>query len=260
MKPNDLLHRLGEFVAIAILGLYPLVGAGPAFSGVPFVTDDPDTPEKGHFEINLGSQLTHSRGDTSGTAVGAEVNYGLLDQLELHVFAPLAFDSSRDTGTHFGAGDVELGVKYRFIEADDYGWRPAVALAPTISLPSGSSSHGLGTGRAHGTLPIWVSEEIKQWTVFGGGGYAVNPGPGNKNFWFSGIAVTREITPELTVGGEIIYNSPADIGGNTSVGFNLGGVYNLSDRDHLLFSAGRNFIHASENNLYSVFVGWQLTF
>jgi len=133
-------------------------------------------------------------------------------------------------------------------------------VAPTINLPSGASSHGLGTGRLHGSLPIWISEGLKQWTVFGGGGYAINPGPGHKDFWFSGIAITREMTPELTVGGEIIYNSPADIGGNTSVGFNLGGVYNLSDRDHLLFSAGRNFIHASEHNLYSVFVGWQLTF
>ena len=133
-------------------------------------------------------------------------------------------------------------------------------MAPTINLPSGASSHGLGTGRLHGSLPIWISEELKQWAVFGGGGYAINPGPGRKNFWFSGIAVTREMTPELAIGGEIIYNSPANIGGNTSVGFNLGGVYNLSDRDHLLFSAGRNLIHASENNLYSVFVGWQLTF
>jgi len=260
MKPRDLLFRLREFLLIAVFGLFPLVGAGPATAGVPFVTDDPGTPEKGHFEIDLTGQLTHSRGDTRGNAASAEVDYGLLDQFELHAVVPLAFDSSRDTGTHFGPGDIELGVKYRFIDADENGWRPAVAVAPTINLPSGASSHGLGTGRLHGSLPIWISEALKEWTVFGGGGYAVNPGPGHKNFWFSGIAVTREMTPEFTIGGEIIYRSPAAIGGNTSVGFNLGGVYNLSDRDHLLFSAGRNFIHASENNLYSVFVGWQLTF
>ena len=252
--------RLGAVLMLSAIGLSPCFTATRASAGVPFVTDDPDTPEKGHFEINLAGQFTHSRGETAGNAASAEVNYGLIDQVEIHALIPLAFNSSQESGTHFGPGDIELGIKYRFIDADDYGWRPAVAIAPALSLPSGSASKGLGTGRVHGTIPLWISEELKEWTVFGGGGYAINPGPDSKNFWFSGIGVTREMTPELTLGGEIIYNSPTEKGGNTSVGFNLGAIYNLSDRDHLLFSAGRNFIHASQNNLYSMYVGWQLTF
>jgi hypothetical protein len=66
-----------------------------------------------------------------------ELNYGASDNLELHFLAGLAFDRQSPSGARFGSGDVELGVKYRFIEADEAGWRPDVAFAPALDLTAG---------------------------------------------------------------------------------------------------------------------------
>jgi len=242
----------------------PLVGlllaAVPARAGVPFVTDDPDTPDKGHFEINLAVQSTHKTGETSGAIPSLEVNYGLLENLELHVLVPVAFDRQSGSNTKIGIGDIELGVKYRFIEADNFGWRPAVAFAPTLTTSTGDESRDLGTGRAHGFLPIWVSEELQKFTVFGGGGYNINPGPGNRNFWFTGLGVTYELTPEVTLGTEIFRTTAATSDGTSSTGFNVGAIYNISDIHHVMFSVGRNITHAAENNQFSSFVAYQITF
>ena len=81
-------------------------------------------------------------------------------------------------------------------------------------------------------LPIWLSKEINQWTVFGGGGYNINPGPERKNWWFTGVGVTRELTPEWTVGVEIFHTTPTDTGAKDNTAFNVGVIYNISEQHH----------------------------
>jgi hypothetical protein len=66
------------------------------------------------------------------------------------------------------------------------------------------------------------------WTTYGGGGYWVNPGAGNKNFWQLGWLVQRDITKYLTLGTEIFYFSKNSDTGRDQTGYNIGGVLNLS--------------------------------
>jgi hypothetical protein len=49
------------------------------------------------------------------------------------------------------------------------------------------------------------------------------------------------------------------IGGKDNTGFNLGAVYDFDDHNHLLLSAGTGIQNASETNLYSWYVGYQIT-
>jgi len=102
-----------------------------------------------------------------------ELNYGASDNLELHFLAGLAFDRQSPSGARFGSGDVELGVKYRFIEADEAGWRPDVAFAPALDLPAGDRRRALGTGHAHAFLPLILGRSFEPWSAFGEVGYAV---------------------------------------------------------------------------------------
>src|ERR1700710_2750949 len=48
----------------------------PAFAGVPFVTDDADTPDAKHFEINIAAQYTRFGGGSVAGVPSVEVNYG----------------------------------------------------------------------------------------------------------------------------------------------------------------------------------------
>jgi hypothetical protein len=163
-------------------------------------------------------------------------------------------------GTNVGIGDIEVCAKYRFIEADVAGWRPAVAFEPTITMPSGVKARDLGAGHFQLSLPIWFTKGINQWTVFGGGSYNINPGQDQLNWWFTGVGVTYAINAAWTVGAEIYYAGATERGEKNSTAFNVGVIYNISDKHRLLLSAGRNLTNAKENNEFSSYIGYQLTF
>ena len=188
---------VGILVAAAMLVL-----ARPAAAGPPFLTDDPVPVDYQHWEIYGFSQGTHKQGDTSGTLPGVEINYGAAPNLQLHLIAPVgAFDKpGGSAGTKFGYGDTELGVKYRFIEESKDGWWPQVGVFPLFEAPTGNLQRGLGTGRVHEFLPVWLQKDFDPWVTYGGGGYWINPGPGNQNYWFAGWEATcprrRGLSPD----------------------------------------------------------------
>lgn len=236
------------------------VGAGAAWAGPPFRTDDPEPVDFQHWEIDAFSTATHVRGDTAGILPGIEVNYGALENLQLHVVAPLAFDKAQGSGTRFGYGDTELGAKFRFIDPGEEDWWPQVAVFPLVELPTGNSHRGLGAGHTRAFIPVWLQKDFEPWTTYGGGGYWINPGADHKNYWFVGWLLQRKVTEELTLGGEIFHQTADTVGGKDSTGFNLGGFYNFNENYHLLFSAGRGLQHATTTNQFSYYLGLQLTF
>lgn len=248
---------VGILVAAAMLVL-----ARPAAAGPPFLTDDPVPVDYQHWEIYGFSQGTHKQGDTSGTLPGVEINYGAAPNLQLHLIAPVgAFDKpGGSAGTKFGYGDTELGVKYRFIEESKDGWWPQVGVFPLFEAPTGNLQRGLGTGRVHEFLPVWLQKDFDPWVTYGGGGYWINPGPGNQNYWFAGWVLQRQITKQLALGAEAFHQTADKIGGKDSTGFNLGGIYDFTDNYHLLFSAGRGLQNVTATNQFSYYLALQLTF
>ncbi|MGB8898965.1 MAG: hypothetical protein WCC90_06850 [Methylocella sp.] len=73
-------------------------------------------------------------------------------------------------------------------------------------------------------MPLWVQKDFGDWTTYGGGGYWINPGPGNKNFWFAGWVLERKITDKLTLGVALFHQTPDAISGVSATGFNFGSV------------------------------------
>lgn len=236
-----------------------LAGAS-AFAGPPFRTDDPVPVEFQHFEINLLSLGTQTTGGWAGVLPGLEVNYGALPNLQLHMIIPLGYTAPTGGTTGFGMGDIELGAKYRLITPDENDWFPQVAVFPLIEVPAGNQNLGLSTGHAQIFLPIWLQKDFDPWSVYGGGGYWINPGEGNKNYAFFGAALWRKVTEQLNLGIEVFHQtSPAD-GVKESTGFNVGMVYDLSEHWHLLSSVGTGLQNRNETNQFSYYAAVQLTF
>jgi len=245
-----------------------LARSGPASAGPPFVTDDPEPAAFQRVELNMAAQATLVKGARGGNFPNLDINYGAASDLQLHfsLFVPL--QHVRGAGTAFGYGDTELGVKYRFIAEDEEGWRPQVALYPSLDLPTGRASQGLGSGHDRVYLPLWLQKSVGDWQSFGGGGYWFNRAGDSRDYWFAGWALLNKVTPHWTLGGELFHQS-ADLerapaqGGNgistrASSGFNLGGYYNIDDDRHLMFTFGRGLQNSSETNQFSVYVGYQL--
>jgi hypothetical protein len=219
--------------ALSIVGLLIV---GSAYAGPPYLTDDPEPVVFHHVEICVSSLLSHDANGTDGNFSSVEVNYGLVKNVQLHLIAPLALSAPTGGPYSVGYGDTELGVKYRFVEeADDH---PQVAIFPLVELPTGNPDRGLGNGKTELFLPLWLQKSYGSWTTYGGGGYWFHPGEGNRDFWVAGLLVQKQVTKALSIGGEFFHEAAQTIGGRSDTRFNLGTVWDISDRYHLLASAG----------------------
>jgi hypothetical protein len=257
---RSLSEDLGNLIFVVVLSSAMLV-AGEANAGPPFRTDDPEPVELHHYEFYTFSTGTHIFGDTSGVAPGFEFNYGLIPNGQLHIVAPLAFDSPSGASLQSGYGDTELGFKYRFIQEDASGARPQVGIFPFVELPTGDQTRGLGAGHTRVYLPIWLQKSFGEWTTYGGGGYWINHG-GNTNdqdYWFFGWQLQRKLTDNLALGVELFHQTANTIGGPDSTGFNVGAIYDFDEHNHLLLSAGRGIRNAPETNAFSWYIGYQIT-
>jgi hypothetical protein len=238
-------------VSFALLFVVPtLARAGP-----PFVTDDPEPVDHYGFEVYLASQLSFDKDGWSGTCPHVEVNYGVVPNVQLHLIAPVTTNRPDDGTAHTGYGDTELGVKYRFIQ--ETSRRPQVGIFPIVLVPTGDLHRGLGSGHVQALLPIWVQKSFGKWTTYGGGGYAINPGEGNKNWVLTGWLLQREVAKHLTLGAEVFHVTASEVGGRGETRFNVGAIVDLTEHHHLLFSAGRTLQGDYGAQAY---VGYQLTF
>ena len=220
-------------LALAALLLVP---AAPALAGPPYETDDPEPTDLGHWEIYNFVAAEGAHRDWDGV-VGVDLNYGAVKDVQLTATLPIAFSHEGGrggAGTRAGGGDVELGVKYRFLHADKDGIDAAIF--PRVILPT--ASQRFGTGRASFLLPVWAQKDIGKWSIFGGGGYTINPGAGNRNFWQAGLAVTRDVSERLSLGGEATWEGADAVGGHSSTGLGVGGIYKLGGPFNLLVSGG----------------------
>ncbi len=234
-----------------------------ANAGPPFRTDDPEPVDFQHWEFYTFSSGTHVSDDTSGVLPAWEFNYGIIPNGQFHIVAPVAFDHPAGGPTVFGYGDTELGSKYRFIEEDKNGSRPMVGVFPMLEVPTGNEDRGLGAGHVRAFLPVWVQKSFGDgWTTYGGGGYWINQDAdlGDKDYWFFGWLLQKKVTDKLTLGGEIYHQAADKVDGVDQTGFNIGGFYDFDEHNHLLFSAGTGIQNASQTNIYSWYLGYQITY
>jgi hypothetical protein len=229
-------ERLTGKLPVWLIALALLIAPVEAWAGPPFMTDDPAPTDPGHWEIYGPLVEVSGRGADFEGATEVEASYGAAPDLQLSIALPVAFahDSS---GYQWGAGDVELSVKYRFFHDEDSGF--SASAFPGISLPTGTN--GMGNGKVTGFLPIWVQKDSGNWSVFGGGGYAINPGAGNCNYWTGGIAVSNQVTPKLLLGFEANRQGADTIGGNGSTSLGIGAIYQMKAPFRLLASGGPTF-------------------
>jgi hypothetical protein len=219
-----------------------LLWASAACAGPPYATDDPEPTETGHWEIYAFAAGTRKDGAIEG-ATGVDLNYGPVPGVQLTATLPLDF--SQNGGDDLDTGDVELGIKYRFFHDAPAGL--SVAIFPRAILPTASS--GAGPRRVRLLLPVWAQKDTGPWSLFGGGGYTINPGAGNRDFWRASLALTRTVTPRLSLGAEITRQGPDADGARPITALGVGGIYHLAGPFSLLFSGGPMFEHGGRTGL-----------
>lgn len=224
----------------------------PIHAGPPFVTDDPEPPPPGGWEINVPFILERTPGKTEMDAPLFDLNYGLPDiQLKLEI--PVSIVNRDNNGTATGVGELLLGVKWRFFNNEK--WQVQLGIYPQLLLPTGNRARDLGQGRPAFVLPLVAQKSWEKWTIYGNVGYWWQTASETRNYVYAGAVLEREINERLELGVELFGNSPKERGGHSDLAFNIGGTWKLSQHLNLLFAGGRDIVGDTHAMAY---IGLQL--
>jgi Putative MetA-pathway of phenol degradation len=223
----------------ALIGIGCLVATGSTRAGPPFVTDDPEPPPPGGWEINVPFILERTPGLTEMDAPLFDLNYGLPDiQLKLEI--PIKVVHEDSNGTAAGAGDLLIGVKWRFFDSETS--QVQFGIYPQLLAPSGDHARGLGEGQPAFVFPVVAQKSWDKWTLYGNVGFWWRTAAETRNYVYAGAVLEREINERLELGVELFGNSPKERGRRSDVAFNIGGTWKLHEHVNLLFSGGRDIV------------------
>lgn len=225
-----------------------ILTGSPAWAGPPYFTDDPEPTDYKHWEIYLFTGGIGRNGQVEGSA-GVDLNYGAAKDLQLTAVLPADYGGDGGLCT----GDVELAAKYKFVHQKDGSAVPDIAFFPRAFLPTSRESR-----RTQLLLPVWAEKDLGPWSIFGGGGYQLNPGPGNRDYWLEGVSVTRAVTKRLTLGAEIYHQGPDAFDARPFTGINVGASYKLKAPFSLLFSFGPGLQNARSEGRYAFYTALKL--
>ena len=223
-----------------------------ALAGPPFQTDDPEPIDFRNYEFYTFASSDGTALETDTMGPGLEFNWGALPNVHLHIIAPAAAIFPAHDARAFGFGDIELGVKLRFVQEGQH--RPMVGTFTMFEIPTGNADRGLGVGKTWYKVPIWVQKSFGPWTTYGGAGVALFSTPGYRDYPFAGWLVQRDLGKKLTLGTEVFYHGPE---GATppqtrpATLLDVGGYYKFRDPGfQLLFCYGHTVVGQTENYAY----------
>ena len=220
-----------------------------AFAGPPFNTDDPQPVDFKHWEYYISSVNTRQADIWFGTAPHIELNYGLIQNVQVHLLLPLNYTGSHQHSSAFGYADTEFGIKFRFVQESANS--PQIGTFPILEIPTIKNSE-FSSGRTKIYLPLWLQKSWGKLTTYGGAGYWINPGTNNKNWIFSGWEIQYDFSKIITLGGELYYHSANTKDSSYETGFNIGGSLNPAEKFHFIFSVGHTF---TKDNTFTSYLG-----
>lgn len=250
------------YALAALLVLLVLTGSKLWAQGPPYQTDDPVPVELHHYEFYVfgSADGTPVEMDSAGPAL--EFNWGAIPRVQIHAVLPLGVVAPLNhavylpsgTGpTVFGLTDTELGAKIAFIKESKHF--PQIGSFTMFEIPTGNADKGLGVGKVWYKLPIWLQKNVDKWTFDGGGGYAVMPQTGYRNFAYTGWLMKKQLSERLELGAEVFAHGregSAAAQTECSTMVDVGGYYHFKNHpgEQFLFCYGHSVAGQTENYAY----------
>jgi hypothetical protein len=240
---------MGAAMLAAILAVSAHAQGGP-----PLVTDDPDTPGNGNWEINAAiiGEKHQQRWDLA--APDLDINYGWGEHVQLKVDLNWATADSEQGRRMSGFGATDFGVKWRFLDQEKSGFSLSVYPQLLTNFSPSSAARGLTSDNREFLLPAEIS------TAFGEFQFDAEVG---RNFiqrgsdaWIAGVIVAHPCGVNLECGFElhgVLIESQLD------PLVNFGVHWQIVKHVILLAAAGREFGSSAENSQgFLFYFGFQL--
>jgi len=258
MRPRRSRRFCGRFTTwILIVAATALSAASQnvlAQGGPPLVTDDPETPGDGHWEINLAATGDHTSARWQIAAPDADINYGWGEHVQLKLDIPWNFVQESGQPWKSGLGGSQVGIKWRFVDIEDAGFSMSIYPQYTWNWVSSSVSRGITPPGTQFFLPVEFA------TVAGDFGVAVEAGPNfvqdGSNQFVAGTAVSHACGEKVECVGEVhVTAAPHD----TQTLLNLGFHWQLNESLFLLGAAGREFGPSNpDQSRFHFYLGFQI--
>ncbi len=243
------LYRFSLFFLVVFIIASPAYGQG----GPPMITDDPFTPENGHWENNFAIQFTGTSLSKEIDIPQADINYGYGDHIQLKIQMPVMEYFHNGSGSLIGTGDVMIGMKARFLDEEQSGI--AVSTYPQFEFNNSSITGGGESPQFF--LPLEAAKTFGRFHYDAEVGYSFfASGPDGLAF---GIVTGFDQSEQCQFLAELHGDNQFHVGLNDII-LNLGLTYEISTALSFLGSAGTSIYSLEPGRTYIAYLGirWML--
>jgi hypothetical protein len=229
--------RLAALIVAALLSLSARAQGGP-----PYVTDDPETPGNGNWEINTAVTGAQNHQGWNLAVPDLDINYGWGAHLQLKVDVNWASVQTADSHRISGLGATDFGVKWRLLDQDKSGFSLSVYPQLSTNLAPSSVARGLTADDRSLFVPVEVATEYGELRLTAElGPNFVERGP---DAWLAGVIAVHPCGPHLECGVELHGTLMA---GQLVPLVNIGLRWQIVKHAILLAAAGREFGSEAED-------------
>jgi hypothetical protein len=236
-------------LATALLPAHALAQGGP-----PLITDDPDTPGPGHWEINIATLLENTGGQRRVEVPRVDLNYGVGRRIQLKFEMPWVALENEAQRAETGAGNATVGVKWRFIGQE--GEKIAWSIYPQLDFNTAHSSvtKGIEQEGRQFLMPSEITVEMFHLEINGEvGRNFVENGPDS---WIFGVSTEGHVLPRFELLAELHGERVDDE--STELIIVGGGRLKLTSKMIVLMAAGHSVRSPDQEARTYAYVGLQL--
>lgn len=245
----------GWAFALLLVGVIALPIALNGQGGPPMITDDPETPGNGKWEINVASTLRQHSGQRALECPAIDLNFGLGEHIQLKLEGTLALLKRHDAGLIAGLGDALTGIKWRFLDEDINGVSMSVYPQVEWNMAHASARRGLVENGTHILIPVQISRRLGWLVLDAEIGDSIDFVDGDEAFY--GLLAAVSLNKNLELLAELHGVNKFD-GSGSELTANWGARQKVDEHVTLLLSLGHD-LHAlrGEKRSFIAYLGVQ---
>jgi len=222
-----------------------------AQGGPPYYTNDPGTPGKMNWEINLGYMPFLYNGQSTTHTPDVDINFGPNNRVQLTYESAWLRVQNPGEPVKYGMNQSELGVKWRFYDKGEEGGAFSVFPQLSVNNPDNAVARGIVPPGDSLILPLEFTRKFGPVDINIEAGYnIIQHAP---NGWLTGLVVGRQITKRLELDSEF-YATGTFHPSYAQPTIDVGARYRFRYPLILLLMAGRSVEPAKSNQPY--FLGY----
>lgn len=226
-----------------------------AQAGPPFLSNDPGTPGRGNWEINIASAQTINHTSANYQLPQLDLNLGLGERIQLTFQVPYVVQTQADRSLQTGWSNAYAGVKWRFLDQGEGGWQGAVFPQLETDGLTSAKAKGIAVSGPRVLLPLELSKRLGRVDVDLEAGYYLPKDSLRERIL--GLVVGQALSKRLDVAVEL-YNDRISGASPPATTMDIGGRFKLRRGFIALFMAGRSVTNIENGPNFIGYVGVQI--